>query len=805
MAVGAHKSEWQRFIDADLTQDLLPVVSDTTIPIHPESKLRELGKTPSRFSGGLAVGIPAWTDAKTTYRQAMSWADDDRLGICLQTRVVRAIDIDIPDEDAAKRVADIVEMMLGHLPLRWRNNSGKRLLAFSLPGAYAKRIIRAEQGIIEFLATGQQFVAHGTHPSGARYEWRGLEVLDVLGGFPEVNAAEFEALWAMLAELYGKSVEVAEGMRPTEIRTAAAIRDDVVGYLDEHGHVRDWSPDGKVYVTCPWKAGHSSDSGPTESTWFPAGVGGFGSGHYKCLHASCAGRTDDEFLAAVGWTAAQFEPIPDAAPDREAVARKGVPGAHHLTTDQANAVRIMRAFGKRLIVVADTWYVWTGKRWERDMSEVYRCACRLSTLLHEEAKVWRAKPAATAEEGDKNNGIADALVKWAAKSEMRSSIDAAVALAKRMLSVDESAVDSNPWMLNCLNGTVDLRTGVLKPHDPDDYITKLCPVPYDPAARSEVWEGVIAKVTLETELRTRPLASFLQRWFGYCATGSTREQCFVVHFGSGSNGKSTILDTVADVLGDYAAAAAPGMLVGGLETRHPTELADLFGRRMVTAHETGDGGHLREDLVKQLTGSDKIKARYMRADFFEFAPTHKIQLLTNHKPIIKGTDPGIWRRVLLMPYQARFGSREEVNAGRAQYIKDTTTAERLRDELPGVLTWIVRGAQDWFAGGVQAPDVVLAASRDYQSEQDRIGQFVAESCEIGLQNNEPLNDIFNAGLYPAYRAWCVEGGYHALSKIRFLQEIERCVPGFRKEEVFLRDVDAKRRKVLRIWGVRLLC
>ena len=804
MAIGATPAQWARFVDAGLTADLLPVVSDRTIPIHPESKLRELGKTPSRLSGGFAVGIPKWTDQQTNERQVRGWSADERLGICIQTRRVRAIDIDVPDEAESRRIGEIVESMLGTLPVRTRSNSGKQLIAFVLEGDYTKRIIKSVDGPIEFLATGQQFIAQGTHPSGVPYEWRGLEVLDVLGDFPHVKAEEFEALWAMLAELYGKSIEVQEGMRPVEARTAAAMRDDVVSYLDEHGWVRDWSPDGKVYVRCPWKDGHSSDSGSTESTWFPAGVGGFNAGHYKCLHASCAHRTDDDFLRAVGWVENQFEPIPEHVVARDEVKRKGVPGAHHLTTDQANAVRIMRAFGKRLIVVADTWYVWTGKRWERDMSEVYRCACRLSTLLHEEAKAWRAKPAAAAEEADKHNAIADALVKWAAKSEMRSSIDAAVGLAKRMLAVDEAAVDRDPWLLNCANGTVDLRTGEIKPHDPDDYITKLCPVPYDPDARSEVWEQVIAKVTLETELRTKPLASFLQRWFGYCATGSTREQCFIVHYGSGSNGKSTILDTVADALGDYAGTAAPGLLVGSLGERHPTELADLFGRRMVTAHETGDGGHLREDVVKQITGSDKVKARYMRADFFEFFPTHKIQLLTNHKPIIKGTDPGIWRRVMLMPYQARFGSREDVNAGRAHFVKDTTTAERLKAELPGVLAWVARGAREWFAEGLRAPDVVLAASKDYQSEQDRVGQFIAESCEIGDQHSEALTDNFNAGLYPAYREWCVEGGYHALSKQRFLQEIERCVPGFRKEDSYPRDEGGKKRKLLLIRGLRLM-
>lgn len=803
MAIGATPEQWARLVDAGRTADLLPVVSDTTVPIHPESKLKELGKTPSRFSGGYAVGIPKWTEQRTTPRQVQTWAQDDKLGICIQTREIRAIDIDIPDEVAAKRVTEVCEAILGPLPLRWRANSGKCLLAFSMPGDYSKRIIKCdgEEGIIEFLATGQQFIAHGTHPSGVPYQWQGLEVLDVLGDFPPVSPQDFEVLWSLLSELYGASIDTSPGMRPMTARVATAVRDDVVGYLDEHGWVRDWSPDGKVYVTCPWKSGHSSDNGPTESTWFPAGVGGFNQGHYKCLHASCAHRTDDQFLTEIGWLDSQFEPQPEFDPAAPIVKRKGLPSAHHLTTDQANAVRITRAFGKRLIVVADNWYAWTGQRWERDMSEVYRCACRLSAMLHEEAKEWLAKPATSGDELKKNGDIATALQKWAAKSEMRSTIDSAVALAKRMLAVDEMLIDKDPWALNCLNGTIDLRTGTLRPHDPDDYITKLCPVAYNPNARSGVWEDVLAKVTLESGLTTRPLAGFLQRWFGYCATGSTREQCFVVHYGNGSNGKSTIIDTISMVLGDYAGSAAPGLLVGKANERHPTELADLFGRRMVTSHETNDGGHLREDVVKQLTGSDPVKARYMRADFFEFDPTHKLQLLTNHKPIIKGTDGGIWRRVLLMPYLARFASKEEVIAGRAHFIKDTDVPERLKSEAPGVLAWLVRGAREWFTDGLQPPDVVLAASRDYQTEQDRVGQFVAENCEFDVLAREVLAGGFGDGLYGAYRSWCQESGLFPISKQRFAEELRRVVPS---GQVIEGREQGTRRKVRYVVGLRLL-
>ncbi len=588
-----------------------------------------------------------------------------------------------------------------------------------------------------------------------------------------------------------------------------AESDPVAQRLAGLGMIKSECKDG-YNIECPFVEEHTVDSGETATQYRLPHTGGHAVGQFICKHSHCSGRGRSLFLAKIGIDEIEdaFEPLAPAQPGADRtdapIVRKGVPEAKHLTTDQANAGRIVKKFGKRMIVVAGQWFAWTGMRWEKDDGEVYRCGCLLSKVIHAEADEWRAKKGSTAEEAEKNGAIADALVKWAAKSEMKASIEAAVGLTKKMLSVGENTIDRSPWLLNCTNGTVDLRTGELKAHDPDDFITKLVPLAYDPAARSTAWETVIARVTLEEGMTTRPLAGFLQRWFGYCATGSTREQAFVVHYGNGSNGKSTILDTVADVLGDYAATAAPGLLVGDKKDRHPTEIADLFGRRMVTSHETGEGGQLKEDTVKQLTGGDKIKARFMRADFFEFDPTHKLQLLTNHKPAIKGQDNGIWRRVLLMPYLARFAVAEEVVAGRANYVRDTSIMDRLRKEHAGVLAWLVRGAMVWAQEGLQPPDLVLAASRDYQTEQDRVGQFVAECCELDPAAVEPLNDGMSGGLYQAYRGWCNEGGVFALSKQRFTQELERCVPGFEKKSGKLSVPGERRRDVVQIRGLRLL-
>lgn len=502
--------------------------------------------------------------------------------------------------------------------------------------------------------------------------------------------------------------------------------------------------------------------------------------------------------------------------------RGGMPQAQHLCTDQANANRLVKAYGSRVLVAGGRWHVWDGVRWRPDEADVYRYACRLSVMIKEEAAQVRrrARDASLGIAGDGVGGdgstgrvekaekIAEALDSWGVRSESKGAIEAAIGLARKMLTVDVSMLDRDPLLLNCLNGVVDLRTGEIRRHDSGDLITKLVPVEYrglSDDARCAAWERAL----LEICGGAQDVVGFLRRWFGYCATGLVREQVFVVHWGDGSNGKSVVLDTLARVLGDYAGVAAPGLIAssgrdGG--DRHPTEIASLLGKRMVTAHETQEGVQLREAFVKQATGGDTMTARYMREDFFEFAPTHKLQLLTNSKPVVKGQDHGIWRRVRLVAYTQRFGTEEEVAANLATRVKDLRLLEKLStpQALSGVLGWIVRGAIEWLRDGLREPAAVVEASERYRHEQDRVRQFAMECCELGPEFNEPLTAGMR-GLFPTYTEWCREGGYHPLSRARFMHELQRVVPGFRHEDAYQRgDGGTGRRKVLRVWGLRVL-
>lgn len=590
--------------------------------------------------------------------------------------------------------------------------------------------------------------------------------------------------------------------------------DPVAQRLTELEKVKAIGKKGELFIECPLSENHTQDSGETATAYYPAHTGGYARGAFVCQHAHCRDVPQSVFLTKIGIdpVADEFEVVEGAegAAEGDASVKKRkarIPEAKHLVTDQANAVRLVRRFGGRLIVSSGRWYAWVGTHWSPDESIAYSFAMALSAIIHTEADEHQAKPAKSSEEREKNEKIADALRAWAKKSEMKGALEAALGLARRMLTVKEEDLDADPWALNCANGTVDLRTGKLRPHDPDDYITKLIPLPYLPNIKAPLFEKVLEQVTCEEGHETKFLARFIQRWFGYCATGSVREQKFAVHYGQGRNGKSTVLDAIAEVMGDYAATAAPGLLArssGRTADRHPAEIADLFGRRMVTAHESGEGQVLREDFVKQATGGDRLKARFMHSNFFEFNPTHKLQLLTNYKLRIKGQDEGIWRRVMLIPFKARFGTAEEVASKRATHLRDNKVAEHLAAEKEGVLSWIVAGAVEWFRDGLNPPDVVLSASKDYQTEQDRVLQFIDELCETGADFSEKLSTPYGGGLYPAYSNWCKSNGYQPLAKNNLLAELERCVHFFARKEDWEENEGAKRRKYVVINGLRLI-
>ncbi len=335
--------------------------------------------------------------------------------------------------------------------------------------------------------------------------------------------------------------------------------------------------------------------------------------------------------------------------------------------------------------------------------------------------------------------VSKALRSWARQSEGRTRIEAAFALAKSRTEVQvlPDALDRDSFAFNVANGTLDLRTATLRPHNPKDLLTRLCDVEYLPNAKAPTFERFLLDIMGDRQT----MVAYLRRLLGYCLTGEVREDALWIFHGGGANGKSTLLEAVAGTIGaDYSATVAPDLL---LERRggeaHPTGLADLHGKRLTYTHEIDEGRKLAEGLVKQLTGRDKIKARRMREDYWEFSPTHKIILATNHKPEIHGADFAIWRRIRLVPFDVTFPPERQ----------DKELPAKLRSERPGILAWLVRGAMEWFREGLADPPEVLDATADYRGEADPVADFLAECCVTGADHYKA-----KAGqLYDVYTEW----------------------------------------------------
>jgi len=406
----------------------------------------------------------------------------------------------------------------------------------------------------------------------------------------------------------------------------------------------------------------------------------------------------------------------------------------------------------------EKWLVWDGKRWKMDdTGEIHRRAkstCR--SLLEHAADRIRELSANGADENTLKS-FSD-FQSFAIKSESRDRISAMAEMAKSEpnIPIQTTALNSDPFLLCCPNGTVDLSTGSIRPHDRCDYITQLCPTPYVPDATCPTWIRFLNDIFPGDEAPGNiEMILYVQRLLGYCLTGDVREQILPIFCGSGSNGKTTLLNTVTTILGsDYCVKAPVAMLTAGAKHRHPTELTLLFGKRLVYAAESDEGGRLNESVIKELTGSETITARRMKEDFWSFVPTHKLILCTNHKPKVRGKDHAIWRRLKLVPFMEQFdGAR-----------KDTTLPAKLLAEATGILAWLIRGCVEWHHYGLTEPNHVREATKDYRKDEDVLAVWIDQRCTTSGKEQASV-------LYQNYKAWAENGGEYVQSIRQFTKEL----------------------------------
>jgi len=465
-------------------------------------------------------------------------------------------------------------------------------------------------------------------------------------------------------------------------------------------------------------------------------------GRYQTLKLPVPAKGDVSDWLTAGHTVNELKALVESAPEPTAEPQPAVVGpagagavvnnadlARMFQTDLGNSERLVARHGHDLHYCFDfgKWLGWDGVRWaiDRDGAAMDKAKLTARAMLAEAATL-----------GDKEDSRK--LAAWSFRSQARERLSAMLFLAQSDVPVRPEHLDTHPWLLNVQNGTLDLRTGTLRPADRADLMTKAAPVAHDPTATCPEWLAFLNRIFDGNQ----ELIRYVQKAAGYSLTGDDREQAFFVCYGTGRNGKSTLLETLAAVLGDdYAQQAAPELLMQKTHDRHPTELAALRGMRLVTAIETGEGKRLNEPLVKQLTGGDRISARFMHGDFFTFTPTHKLWLATNHKPTIRGTDLGMWRRIKLIPFTVQIPDEE----------KDDGLKARLRDPeaRQGILNWMLEGALLWQREGLKPPQAVNDATQAYREEMDVLAAWLADCCVINKRAEAKAAD-----LYASYTDWC---------------------------------------------------
>jgi putative DNA primase/helicase len=387
--------------------------------------------------------------------------------------------------------------------------------------------------------------------------------------------------------------------------------------------------------------------------------------------------------------------------------------------------------------IGNRWLRWDGKRWEPDA---------LGTIMEEAKETTKAMLLDAAERDNKK------LVLHALQSQRVDRLRAMVTLAQSEtgIPVRQADLDSHPWLLNVLNGTLDLRTGELRKHERTNLITKLAPVTYDPTATCPQFEDFL----LTIYAKNIEMVRFIQRAAGYSLTGVTTERMLFLLWGTGANGKTTLLNILCALLGDYAMVTPTETLIMKRETGIPNDIARLKGARLVTADESEKGKRLAEARIKQMTGNaNAIPARFMRSEFFQFRPEFKIWLGTNHKPDVRGTDDAIWDRIKLIAHTVRIPDEKQVT----DFDKVL-----LATELPGILRWAVEGCLAWQRDGLRVPKEVRDSTADYRRESDIVGQFIAECCHVG-----PASYASVTRMFATYGKWCEESRERPLTQREF--------------------------------------
>ena len=512
---------------------------------------------------------------------------------------------------------------------------------------------------------------------------------------------------------------------------------DLEGLLGKSGvavlsQARDETSKTAYRIVCPWAHEHTGhDTSGTRVGQYDSGAPWF-----QCDHGHCDGRRWEQFREELDPEA--YRKVELRVGGKKLSDNPANSANSYMRTDLGNAERFVDAYRDRVrwCPARKSWLVWGGQRyaWDDRGESVKLAHYRARAIFHE---------AAYEEDESKQKAIS----KWAVASQSESRINAMLSQAKPYLAVGMDELDRDPWLINCQNGTLDLKTGRLKEHDPADLITRIVPVSYDPGAACPRFERFLRETLVDAEV-----VGFVKRYAGYTLTGATRERILTILYGSGKNGKTTLVELLHEAMGDYARNTDVETLLIRKYSGVGNDVAALKGARFVSAAEVEKGRRLAESKVKQLTGRDTVTARFLFGENFDFKPEFKLWLSTNNKPVIQGTDDAIWDRLRLIPFTQRFDGDKA----------DPLLSDKLRAELAGVFAWMVEGCLQWQEHGLGEPESVTEATRQYRSEMDTLAAFFEDRCVIreGVMTPASL-------LYKQYQMWCDDAGENAETQKMF--------------------------------------
>jgi putative DNA primase/helicase len=712
-------------------------------------QLREAGYSPIPVCGKIPK-VPGWNEKHhVDIAEIEGWPNrySDHTNTGLLTQRMPTFDIDILDDAAAAAIEEIACCWFagqGHVLVRI-GKAPKRAIIFQTDEPFAKMKVSLRgpngdaQGL-EFLCDGQQMVCDGIHPDTKQpYAWKNGHPPDVkrneLVSITKATAQELlDTAVNLLCTRYGYTRASEEKPKTTNVNDDNSCEDDPNLGLNSLAlaNLSVWVPE--LFPSAQrWKDGYRISSASLgrdleeDISCMPNGIKDFGvwdigdenEGRRTSVALVMEWKTEGDESAAIRWLCERLNiPIDDGpAFSEQALAIK-------FAERHASGLRYVARFGQ--------WFLWNGACWREDEKR------GVFTMAN---KVCR-EVAITCNKTAERKRIASAKTRAAVVS---------LASEDPRIAATADQFDANPWLLSTPNGVVDLRTGAMRAARPEDYMTKSATV--SPGGDCPKWKKFLKEITSENE----ELQLYLQRVGGYCLTGVTTEQELYFLYGAGRNGKSVFVKVIATILGDYHRSSSIETFTVSQSDRHPTEIAGLRGARLVTATETEDGRRWSEARIKELTGGDKISARFMHQNFFDFTPQFKLMFAGNHMPTLRTVNMAISRRFRRVPFTVTIAV-DKVN---------TKLADELMGEAPGILAWFIEGCLAWQRDGLKPPKVVTEATDAYLESQDVLGNWLAERCDVAASYSET-----SAELHASWRHWTEERGEFAISRKEFGQKLE---------------------------------